>query len=70
VLVRIDPLYFRPTEVETLLGDPARAREKLGWRPVVTFAELVAEMLEEDFAQARRDSLCLNAGFDVHEVRE
>jgi len=70
VLVRIDPRYFRPTEVETLLGDPAKAKAKLGWQPVVSFAELVREMVEEDFAQARRDSLCLHAGFDVHEVRE
>jgi GDPmannose 4,6-dehydratase len=70
VLVRIDPRYFRPTEVESLLGDAAKAREKLGWRPAATFAELVQEMVEEDFAQARRDSLCLHAGFDVHEVRE
>jgi GDPmannose 4,6-dehydratase len=70
VLVRIDPRYFRPAEVETLLGDPAKAKAKLGWQPVVTFAELVQEMVEEDFAQARRDSLCLHAGFDVHEVRE
>ncbi|MDR2695587.1 MAG: GDP-mannose 4,6-dehydratase, partial [Deltaproteobacteria bacterium] len=70
VLVRIDPRYFRPTEVETLLGDPARAKAKLGWQPAVTFAELVRGMVEEDFAQARRDSLCLHAGFDVHEVRE
>jgi GDPmannose 4,6-dehydratase len=70
VLVRIDPRYFRPAEVESLLGDPAKAKAKLGWQPVVTFAELVQEMVEEDFAQARRDSLCLHAGFDVHEVRE
>ena len=70
VLIRIDPRYFRPTEVDSLLGDAAKAREKLGWRPAITFAELVREMVEEDFAQARRDSLCLHAGFDVHEVRE
>jgi len=70
VLVRIDPRYFRPAEVESLLGDAAKARDKLGWRPATTFAELVREMVEEDFAQARRDSLCLHAGFDVHEVRE
>jgi GDPmannose 4,6-dehydratase len=70
VLVRIDPRYFRPTEVESLLGDAARAGAKLGWRPAITFAELVREMVEEDFAQARRDSLCLHAGFAVHEVRE
>ncbi|WP_035068304.1 GDP-mannose 4,6-dehydratase [Nitratidesulfovibrio termitidis] len=70
VVVRIDPRYFRPTEVETLLGDASMAREKLGWEPRTTFGELVEEMVEEDFAAARRDSLCIQAGFDVHEVRE
>ena len=69
-MVRVDPRYFRPTEVETLLGDAAKARTKLGWAPKTTFTELVAEMVEEDFAAARRDSLCLQAGFAVHEVRE
>ena len=70
VIVRIDPRYFRPTEVETLLGDAARAREKLGWTPRTTFADIVKEMVEEDFAEARRDSLCMQAGFAVHGVRE
>lgn len=70
VIVRIDPRYFRPTEVETLLGDAAKAKTKLGWEPEIRFAELVKEMVEEDFAAARRDSLCIQAGFDVHEVRE
>lgn len=70
VIVRIDPRYFRPTEVETLLGDPAKAKAKLGWEPEVRFPELVREMVEEDFAAARRDSLCLQAGFGVNEVRE
>ena len=70
VLVRIDPRYFRPTEVETLLGDAEKAREKLGWKPATPFAELVREMIEEDFELARRDSLSLHAGFEVHEVRE
>lgn len=70
VIVRIDTRYFRPTEVETLLGDAARARVKLGWEPEVRFAELVKEMVEEDFAAAQRDCLCIQAGFDVHEVRE
>ncbi len=70
VIVRIDPRYFRPAEVETLLGDAAKARAKLGWTPKTAFADLVTEMVEEDFAAARRDSLCLQAGFAVHEVRE
>ena len=70
VIVRIDPRYFRPTEVETLLGNASKAKSKLGWEPKIRFNELVREMVEEDFAEARRDSLCLQAGFDVHEVRE
>ena len=70
VIVRIDPRYFRPTEVETLLGDAARAREKLGWQTEVGFEELVTEMVEADFAEARQDSLRLQAGFSVPEVRE
>jgi len=51
VLVRIDPRYFRPTEVQTLLGDASKARAKLGWRPSVTFAELVAQMVAADVAR-------------------
>ncbi|MGL4208107.1 MAG: GDP-mannose 4,6-dehydratase, partial [Candidatus Adiutrix sp.] len=69
-IVRIDPRYFRPTEVETLLGDAAKAKERLGWQPETTFDELVKEMVEEDFMTARRDSLCMDAGFEIHEVRE
>ncbi len=51
VLVRVDPRYFRPTEVHTLLGDSSKARKALGWRPIVTFAELVAEMVAADLAK-------------------
>lgn len=69
-IIRVDPRYFRPTEVETLLGDASRAHAKLGWAPATPFSGLVSEMVSEDFAQARRDSLCLHAGFDIHEVRE
>jgi len=69
-IVSVDPRYFRPTEVETLLGDAAKAHAKLGWRPGTNFAALVREMVEEDFGEARRDSLCLHAGFTVHEARE
>jgi GDPmannose 4,6-dehydratase len=70
VIVRVDPRYFRPTEVQSLLGDAAKAREKLGWRPKTAFAELVNEMVAEDFTQGMRDSLCRQAGFAVHEERE
>lgn len=50
VIVRVDPRYFRPTEVETLLGNPVKAKEKLGWTPKTTFEDMVAEMTREDLA--------------------
>ena len=56
-IVAVDPRYFRPTEVETLLGDATKAREKLGWVPKITFNELVAEMVREDLRSAERDEL-------------
>ena len=54
-LVRIDPTYFRPTEVDLLVGDATKAREKLGWKPKTPFAQLVREMVAEDLAIARRE---------------
>ncbi len=65
VAVRVSPEYFRPTEVETLLGDPSKAHRKLGWQPKIGFNELVAEMMESDFIEARRECLCKHAGFNV-----
>lgn len=70
VIVRVDPRYFRPTEVETLLGDPTMAKEKLGWTPKVTFSELVEEMVREDLEIARRDSLVNDHGFKVMNYHE
>ena len=70
VLVRVDPRYFRPTEVETLLGDPSKASEKLGWTPKTTFAELVSEMMRADLEEARRDSLCRHRGFTTFNYNE
>jgi len=69
-IVAVDPSYFRPTEVDTLLGDPTKAREKLGWVPTTTFAELVKEMVSEDLKSARRDRLVQGAGFQVYEHHE
>jgi GDPmannose 4,6-dehydratase len=69
-IVKIDPRYFRPTEVETLLGDPSNARAKLGWTPKISFEELVAEMVREDLKSAERDELIKRHGYtpmDYHE---
>ena len=63
VIVRVDPRYFRPTEVETLLGDPRRAKAKLGWEPTSSFEGMVAEMAREDLALSMRDTVCKVAGF-------
>lgn len=65
VVVRIDPRYFRPAEVETLLGDPTKAREKLGWTPTTTLEELVAEMVAADREEARKEAILRLKGFNV-----
>jgi len=70
VIVRVDPRYFRPTEVESLLGDASKAREKLGWRPRTGFGELVREMVEADLEQAKQDRLCQQHGFQVRRYYE
>lgn len=62
-IVAVDPRYYRPSEVETLLGDPSKAKEKLGWVPTTTFAELVTEMMCEDMKEAQRDELVKQNGF-------
>jgi GDPmannose 4,6-dehydratase len=69
-IVRVDPRYFRPTEVETLLGDPTKAREKLGWTPKTTFSELVSEMVLADLEDAQRDELCKTHGFKAFDYHE
>lgn len=69
-LVRVDPRYFRPTEVETLLGDASKARKQLGWAPEVTFATLVREMVDADLRLAERDALVAREGFSVFKHRE
>ena len=65
VIVKIDPRYFRPAEVETLLGDPAKAKEKLGWTPKITVQEMCAEMVVEDLKTAKRHALLKNHGYDL-----
>ena len=70
MVVRIDPRYFRPAEVETLLGDPTKAREKLGWTPTTTLEQLVTEMVETDHEEARKEALLTREGFNVVGARE
>ena len=69
-IVQVDPRYFRPTEVETLLGDPTKAKEKLGWIPKITFHELVSEMVREDLKSAERDELVKKHGFAAYDYHE
>ncbi|UCD68935.1 MAG: GDP-mannose 4,6-dehydratase [Betaproteobacteria bacterium] len=69
-VVKVDPRYFRPTEVETLLGDSSKGRDKLGWSPRVSFEELVAEMVREDLKSAERDELVKRHGFSAYDYHE
>ena len=70
VIVRVDPRYYRPTEVDSLLGDPSKAKAKLGWTPTTTLPELVKEMMDADYTGARRDSLVKLAGFQAYDRNE
>ncbi len=69
-VVEVDPRYFRPTEVELLLGDPTKAQEKLGWKPQTTLKELCSMMVREDLKTAKRDVLCEEHGFEVRQYNE
>jgi GDPmannose 4,6-dehydratase len=69
-IVKVDPRYFRPTEVETLLGDPTKAKQKLGWTPKISFRELVTEMVREDLKSAERDELVKKHGFTAYDYHE
>ncbi|MFM2007388.1 MAG: GDP-mannose 4,6-dehydratase, partial [Pseudomonadota bacterium] len=64
-IIAIDPRYFRPTEVETLLGDPSKARDKLGWQPEITLADMVKEMVAHDLEQARKVALLKEHGYPI-----
>ena len=70
LLVAVDPAYFRPTEVETLLGDPAKAKRELGWEPRTSFPELVREMVEADYKAATRDALVREHGYETYDTHE
>ena len=70
VVIGVDPRYFRPSEVDTLLGDAGKARRELGWTPSTSFDEIVREMVEADLKSAERDALVREHGFDAYNVRE
>jgi len=70
VIVAVDPRFFRPTEVETLLGDPSKAKEKLGWVPKITFEEMVKEMVVTDLNDAEKDLLCRTEGYSTFNYHE
>jgi GDPmannose 4,6-dehydratase len=69
-VAKVDPRYFRPTEVETLLGDATKARTKLGWKPEIGFDQLVQEMVAQDLEIARRDAVIAREGFKTYKYRE
>jgi GDPmannose 4,6-dehydratase len=69
-IVAVDPKYFRPTEVETLLGDPSKAKKRLGWEPKISFREMVTEMVKQDLIEAQKDHLCQTHGFNTFDYNE
>ena len=70
IVIRIDPRYFRPTEVEELLGDSSKARKKLGWQPKITLKQLISEMIEEDSKEAKKEAILKNKGFIINSPKE
>ena len=70
IIVRIDKRYFRPTEVETLLGDSSKAKDQLNWQPKISFQELVSEMMSADLQEAKKDKLCEEKGFSIFNHHE
>ena len=69
-IVAVDHRYFRPAEVDTLLGDATKAQQKLGWTPIITLKELVAEMIREDLKSAERDELVKKHGYNTYDYHE
>jgi GDPmannose 4,6-dehydratase len=70
VIVKVDPHYFRPTEVETLLGDPTKAKQQLGWVPEITLDQMIEEMVAYDLEQAKQHALLKDHGYAVHVGKE
>jgi GDPmannose 4,6-dehydratase len=70
VIIRVDPRYYRPCEVEELLGDPTKAQQELGWKPKISFEAMVTEMVTSDLEEAKRDALCKSSGFQTFDRHE
>ena len=70
VIVRVDERYYRPAEVESLLGDPSQAEQQLGWKPTTTLAEMISEMVANDLAMACKNRLLINEGYEVAQAKE
>ena len=70
IIIKIDPRYFRPTEVDELLGDATKAKNKLGWSPKISLSELINEMIDEDLKEAKKESLLQEKGFQTHSIQE
>ena len=70
IVIRVDPKYFRPTEVDELLGDSSKARKKLNWEPKISIKELISEMIEEDCKESKKESILKNKGFPIYSSKE
>ena len=70
IVVKIDPRYFRPTEVEQLLGDPTKAKTKLNWKPRISLSKMISEMIELDSKEAEKENLLKKQGFEVYGATE
>ena len=70
IVIRVDPRYFRPTEVEELLGDSSKARKKLNWQPKISIEELISEMIDEDSKESKKESILKKKGFSVYSSKE
>ena len=70
IVIKIDPRYFRPTEVDELLGDSSKAKEKLNWEPEITIEDLISEMINEDLKESEKESILKNSGFSIYTSKE
>lgn len=70
VIIEVDPMYFWPTEVEVLIGNPSKAKDRLGWKPKIGIRELIKMMVESDLIEAEHEAMCLKEGYPYNEIRK